>query len=350
MIDRNELKKYTRVGELFTVEGTAVRCQACAHRCLIAPEKSGICGVRYNENGQLRVLWGYAAGVQLDPVEKKPFNHFLPGRAVVTFGMLGCNFHCEFCQNWVTSQALRDETAGRYLDQIDLIDPVQLAEAAVAHGAAGIVSSYNEPLISSEWAVAIFSEAKKRGLKTAYVSNGFATPEVLEYLHPYLDAYKVDLKSMQEARYREMGGRLQPVLDTIALAKKMGLWVEVVSLLIPGFNDSVDELWQMGSFISHVSAEIPWHVTAFHPDYHMDDRSATVPETLQRAAEIGEEAGLHFVYAGNLPGRVGSLEDTRCPHCGATLIQRRGYHIRENRLTAAGSCPDCGAVIPGIWQ
>ncbi|NMC85196.1 MAG: radical SAM protein, partial [Anaerolineaceae bacterium] len=254
MIDRNELKKYTRVGGLFTVEGTAVRCQACAHRCLIAPEKSGICGVRYNENGQLRVPWGYAAGVQLDPVEKKPFNHFLPGRTVVTFGMLGCNFHCEFCQNWVTSQALRDETAGRYLDQIDLIDPVQLAEAAVAHGAAGIVSSYNEPLISSEWAVAIFSEAKKRGLKTAYVSNGFATPEVLEYLHPYLDAYKVDLKSMQEARYREMGGRLQPVLDTIALAKKMGLWVEVVSLLIPGFNDSVDELWQMGSFISHVSA------------------------------------------------------------------------------------------------
>lgn len=350
MIDGNELKKYTQVGELFTVEGTAVRCQACAHRCLIAPEKSGICGVRYNENGRLRVPWGYAAGVQLDPVEKKPFNHFLPGRTVVTFGMLGCNFHCEFCQNWVTSQALRDETASRYLDQIDLIDPAQLAEAAVAHGAAGIVSSYNEPLISSEWAVAIFSEAKKRGLKTAYVSNGFATPEVLEYLHPYLDAYKVDLKSMQEARYREMGGRLQPVLDTIALAKKMGLWVEVVSLLIPGFNDSVDELWQMGSFISHVSAEIPWHVTAFHPDYHMDDRSATVPATLQQAAEIGEEAGLHFVYAGNLPGRVGPLEDTRCPHCGVTLIQRRGYHIGENRLTAAGACPDCGTVIPGIWQ
>jgi pyruvate formate lyase activating enzyme len=322
MFDKNALDSFTHISELSTPETDwALRCNACAHRCLIWLGRRGICGVRYNEDGQLHVPWGYVAGAQLDPVEKKPFNHFLPGSQVLTFGMLGCNFHCSFCQNWMCSQALRDPAANAAIGQITKTTPTELVRMAVRNGASAIASSYNEPLISSEWAADIFKEAKTANLKTAFVSNGYATPEVLNYLRPWLDGYKIDLKSMQARRYREMGGVLSHVLDTIRLAHELGLWVEVVTLVIPGFNDSLEELWEMSRFLVSVSADIPWHVTAYHPDYQMTDAPATPAVTLQRAAEIGEEAGLHFVYAGNLPGRVGSLEDTHCPHCGSVLIQ-----------------------------
>jgi pyruvate formate lyase activating enzyme len=282
-------------------------------------------------------------------VEKKPFNHFLPGSQVLTFGMLGCNFHCSFCQNWMCSQALRDPAANAAIGQITRTTPAELVRMAVRNGASAIASSYNEPLISAEWAADIFKEAKGANLKTAFVSNGYATPEVLNYLRPWLDGYKIDLKSMQERHYREMGGVLHHVLDTIRLAHELGLWVEVVTLVIPGFNDSLEELWEMSRFVVSVSADIPWHVTAYHPDYQMTDAPATPAVTLQRAAEIGEEAGLHFVYAGNLPGRVGSLEDTRCPHCGSVLIHRHGFFSIENKISKDGTCPDCGQAIPGVW-
>jgi len=345
------LDKMTKNGELWTPEADgAIRCFACAQRCLLRPGRRGICGVRFNQEGVLRVPSGYVAGAQLDPIEKKPFNHFLPGSQVLTFGMLGCNFHCEFCQNWHTSQALRDPYAARSIEQVSKISAENLVEAALRGGAKALASSYNEPLISSEWAVEVFRKAKTAGLKTAYVSNGYATPEVLAYLRPWLDGYKIDLKSMQDRRYREMGGVLQHVLDTIKLAKELGLWVEVVTLVIPGFNDSNEELWDTSRFLCSISPDLPWHVTAYHPDYKMEDAPATPASTLQRAAEIGQEAGLKYVYAGNLPGRVGSLEDTPCPHCGRLLIKRRGFWVLENRISDEGSCPDCGATVPGVWK
>lgn len=344
------LDEMTKEGELFLSEKeNSVRCLACAHRCLIRLGKRGICGVRYNQEGKLRVPAGYVAGAQVDPIEKKPFNHFLPGSQILTFGMLGCNFHCEFCQNWHTSQALRDPYAARTIEQVSKISSDQLVEAAVRNGAKAVASSYNEPLITCEWAVEIFKKAKAAGLRTACVSNGYATAEALNYLHPWLDGYKIDLKSMQEKRYREMGGELKHVLDTIKLAKELGLWVEVVTLVIPGFNDSNEELWEASRFLCSISKEIPWHVTAYHPDYKMEDAPPTPPSTLQRAAEIGQEAGLKYVYAGNLPGRVGSLEDTYCPHCNQLLIKRRGFWVDAKTMTSDGRCPKCGQEIPGVW-
>jgi len=340
-----------------TVEGTlyergeddSVRCHACAHRCLIRPGRRGICKVRFNQDGVLRVPWGYVAALQCDPIEKKPFYHMLPASDALTFGMLGCDFHCSFCQNWVSSQALRDpasDVAGNYVRQIS-------AEEIVAYGtrmgAQVVASSYNEPLISSEWALDIFKLATKAGLKCAFVSNGNATPEVLEQLAPYMVGLKIDLKTMQDQQYRRLGGVLQNVLDSIRLAHEMGFWVEVVTLVIPHLNDSNDELMDAGRFIASISPDIPWHVTAFHANYKMTDRSRTPAKTLIRAAEIGLEAGLHFVYAGNLPGHVANYENTLCPNCNQTLIERLGYVITGYHLTDEGTCPQCGTSIPGIW-
>lgn len=326
-----------------------VRCLACAHRCLISPGRRGVCQARFNRGGELRVPWGYVAALQLDPIEKKPFAHMLPGARALTFGMLGCDFHCDFCQNWPTSQTLCNPEIDLGVQTVQAVLPEQMVRHALRSGAQVLVSSYNEPLITTEWAVDIFKLAVPAGLRCAYVSNGYATPEALAELRPYLSAYKVDLKSMQEKNYRGLGGRLQPVLDTIGAAHDLGLWVEVVTLVIPGYNDSTDELWDAAHFIAAVSPDIPWHVTAFHPDYKMLGTPPTPVETLQRAAELGQEAGLHYVYAGNLPGRVGSLEDTFCPKCCASLIKRRGYTILSNRISAQGTCPDCGAAIAGVW-
>lgn len=345
------LDELTAPGELFQTleEPGALRCTACAHRCLLHPGKRGICQVRFNRGGQLRVPWGYVAGAHADPIEKKPFAHVLPGSIALTFGMLGCDFHCAFCQNWLSSQALRDPLADKGIGTIQRVSPEQLVAYARRAGARVMASSYNEPLITSEWAAAIFRPALQAGLRCVYVSNGHATPQALEYLCPYLSAYKIDLKSMRPQAYREMGGLLENVLETIQLAHRLGLWVEVVTLVIPGFNDSNEELWDTSRFITSVSPDIPWHVTAFHPDYHMTDRPPTPASTLQRAAEIGQEAGLHYVYAGNLPGRVGSLEDTFCPVCQSPVIRRRGYRVLENRITPNGTCPQCGAAIAGVW-
>lgn len=331
-----------------TLEDGAVRCTACAHRCLIRPERRGICQVRFNRGGELRVPWGYVAGVQVDPIEKKPFNHLLPGADALTFGMLGCDFHCDYCQNWFTSQALRDPAANESVRNVQPVSADELVGYAVRSGCQALVSSYNEPLITSEWAVEIFRKAHQHGLVCAFVSNGNATPEALRYLRPHLDAYKIDLKSMQEKNYRRLGGVLQNVLDTIRLTKELGLWVEVVTLVIPGFNDSPDELWEAARFLVSVSPDIAWHVTAYHPDYKMN-APATQASSLRQAAEIGQEAGLRYVYAGNLPGRVGTYEDTCCPNCSALLVQRRGYVISEYHLSADGKCPQCGTAVAGIW-
>ena len=344
------LDEMTAEGELCEkLPDGSVRCFACAHCCLIREGKRGICQVRFNRGGLLRVPWGYVAGLQADPIEKKPFFHILSGSDALTFGMLGCDFHCANCQNWVSSQALRDPESEASIGFLRRISPEQMVTAAKRSGAKVIASSYNEPLITSEWAVSIFRLAQQDGLKCVYVSNGNATPEVLNYLRPYLAGYKIDLKTMQDQQYRKLGGVLANVLDSILTAHTLGLWVEVVTLVIPGFNDSTEELMGAARFLVSVSPDIPWHVTAFHPDYKMTDSPPTPAATLLRAAEIGQEAGLHYVYAGNLPGRTKDYENTSCPKCQAVLIERTGYTIRRYHLTAQGTCPQCGTLIAGIW-
>jgi pyruvate formate lyase activating enzyme len=337
-------------GELYErLPDAAVRCYACGHRCLIREGRRGICKVRFNESGTLKIPWGYVAGLQSDPVEKKPFYHFLPGSDALTFGMLGCDFHCDYCQNWVSSQALRDPASNRVAGHLREVAPEDLVGYAKRMGAGIVASSYNEPLITSEWSAAIFEKAASEGLKCAYVSNGNATPEVFDYLEPNLEALKIDLKSMQDRNYRQLGGVLQHVLDTIERAHRRGLWVEVVTLVVPGFNDTSDELMDAARFIASVSKAIPWHVTAFHANYKMMDRSSTSGDILRRAAEIGEEAGLHYVYAGNLPGQLKPYEDTRCPNCSHTMIKRHGFIVLDYKLTDDGDCSHCGTHIAGIW-
>jgi pyruvate formate lyase activating enzyme len=344
------LDQMTIQGELYEkLSDNKLRCFACAHRCKISPGKRGICQVRFNNDGELRVPWGYVVALQADPIEKKPFSHVLPGATALTFGMLGCDFHCGYCQNWLTSQALRDPSSEVAVNLVRQITPQEVVKAARRARAEVIVSSYNEPLITSEWAVAIFKEAKAAGMMCAFVSNGNATPQALEYLKPYLAAYKVDLKSMQEKNYRSLGGVLKNVLDTIQKAHDIGLWVEVVTLIVPGFNDTNEELFDTARFLRSVSTDIPWHVTAFHKDYKMTTPENTPSKTLLRAAEIGREAGLNYVYAGNLPGRVEEYEDTHCPHCNRTLIRRYGYVIGEYHITGHGTCPSCGTKVAGVW-
>jgi len=241
---------------------------------------------------------------------------------------------------------LRDSGAGRPPEQVT---PQELITLAKRNGAKCVASSYNEPLITSEWAVAVFKEAKAAGLTCMYVSNGNATREVLEYIRPYTDGYKIDLKTMRETNYRKLGAVLETVLDGAQMVHEMGFWLEVVTLVIPGFNDSDDELRDAARFLKSLSPDIPWHVTAFHKDYRMTDPDNTDASHLLRAAEIGRQEGLNYVYAGNLPGRVGPHEHTYCPNCHAVLIERFGYVVLSYDITPEGACPHCQTKIAGLW-
>ena len=342
----HNLDSQTRPSDLVKkLDGENLLCTACGHLCKLNPGQRGICKVRFNSEGTLMVPYRYSAGLQNDPIEKKPFFHAQPGSLAMSFGMLGCDFRCAYCQNWFTSQSLKDEastvrslavTAGEICDQ------------AEQRGSKVVVSTYNEPLITSEWAVEVFQEAKRRGLGTAYVSNGHGTPEVLEYLRPWVDLFKIDLKSFSEKEYRRLGGNLSAVLETIQAVHSMGIWLELVSLLIPDYNDSDEELAKMAEFISGVSPTIPWHVTAFHPDYKMQDRGRTPVDTLLRATGHGKKAGLQFVYSGNLPGQVKNTENTYCPNCQHLLVERRGFQVLAVNLKGE-CCPSCATAIPGRW-
>jgi pyruvate formate lyase activating enzyme len=284
------LDERSRPGALVETAGDrSVRCVACGHRCLIRPGRRGICKVRFNRDGVLHVPHGYVAALQCDPIEKKPFFHVRPGGDALTFGMLGCDLHCDYCQNWLTSQALRDPRAGAAPQVVSAQDVVALARR---RGADVVASSYNEPLITAEWAVEVFAEARRAGLLTAFVSNGNATPEVLDYLRPFTGCYKIDLKTMSDRSYRRLGGVLANILEGIRMVYARGFWLEIVTLLVPGFNDGADEIRLAAEFIASVSPDIPWHVTAFHPDYRMTDHAGTQAAHIMRACEIGREVGL----------------------------------------------------------
>lgn len=342
-----KLSRYTREGTLY--EKTAngwVRCFACGHECKIGPGKDGICKVRFNRDGILYVPYGYISGLQVDPIEKKPFFHVFPGRKALSFGMLGCDYHCNFCQNWLTSQTLRDAESEAPMESVS---PEQIVNAAIRANAPVITSTYNEPLITSEWAVEVFRLGKKRGLRGSYVSNGNATPEVLEFIRPFVNFYKVDLKSFQQKNYQQLGGRLDVVLKTIALLKEKGFWEEVVTLIVPGFNDSDEELKSIAQFLFSISPDIPWHVTAFHQDYKMSGPDNTSAKTLLHAYSIGKENGLRYVYAGNIPGHVGNTENTYCPSCNNLLVERYGFYVSKIEIVD-GKCPKCGTAIPGAWE
>jgi len=341
------LAEHTREGTLWEpLDSRRIRCYACGHLCPIFEGQAGVCKVRFNRGGKLYIPWGYVAGAHCDPIEKKPFFHVRPGAAAYSFGMLGCNLHCPFCQNWVTSQALRDPRA---VSPPSLASPEEIVREAVGWGAEVMVSTYNEPLITSEWAVAIFEPARKQGLLTGFVSNGYANPRVLEYLRPWLDLYKVDLKCFDDRNYRRLGAQLAPVLDSIRHIRTLGFWMEVVTLVVPGFNNAEAELGRIAEFLAGISPDIPWHVTAFHGNYRMEDTRSTPAESLARAARIGRQAGLRYVYAGNLPGAIGGGEDTLCAGCGARLIRRHGFQVLDYRLTPEGRCPSCSTPVPGCW-
>lgn len=343
---RDILSGNVKEGVLYEkMQDSWVRCVACGHRCKIGPGKEGICKVRFNTEGTLYAPHGYVAGLQVDPIEKKPFFHALPGSNALSFGMLGCDYHCAYCQNWITSQAIRDPAAGTLPNEISA---ERLVAIALEYRAPVITSTYNEPLITSEWAVEVFTLAKQCGIKCSYVSNGNGTPEVLEYIRPYIDLYKIDLKSFRQKNYQQLGGKLESVLETIAALHRMDVWVEIVTLVIPGFNDSKEELTDIARFLVSVSPDIPWHVTAFHQDYKMTDPDNTSAATLIRAAEIGKTEGLHHVYAGNLPGRLSVYENTYCPSCTTLLIERHGFTVERNVLRN-GICPECHTRIPGVW-
>lgn len=346
--ERLKARTAAAAGQLVeSLENGRVRCLACGHRCVILDGLDGICRVRFNRDGALRVPRGYVGGLAVDPIEKKPFFHVLPGASAVSFGMLGCDLHCGYCQNWLTSQTLRDPSALAGPRDIQAGDIVAMAERS---GAPVIVSTYNEPLITAEWAMEVFEPAAEQGILCGFVSNGNATPEVLEYLQPSTRLFKVDLKGFRKESYRQLGGRLQTVLDSIAMIHEAGFWLEVVTLVVPGFNDSDEELAGIARFLAGVDPDIPWHVTAFHADYRMKDHADTGVDDLIRAREIGLSSGLRYVYAGNCAGRGRGLEDTCCPGCGSSLVRRDGYRVLENRIGADGRCPGCRRQIPGIWS
>lgn len=321
-----------------------VSCSLCHHCCQIADSKFGICGVRQNRGGTLFThVYGEVIAAHVDPIEKKPLYHFLPGTTSFSIATIGCNFRCPYCQNWQISQSGR---RNKQNESGHGLPPEEVVNQAKSHGCRSISYTYTEPTIFFEYAFDSAKLAKSQGLANVFVTNGYMTPEALETIHPYLDACNVDLKSFREDFYKDFcRARLEPVLDSIRLMKKLGIWVEVTTLVIPDQNDSEEELTQIARFIHDLDPDIPWHISRFHPDYQYTDSKPTPVETLRKAFEIGKREGLHFVYVGNV---WGVAEDTICPHCHEALIPRQGFFIGKIKLQDA-SCPSCGGPIAGVF-
>lgn len=328
------------------LEEDKVRCRLCHHHCHIASGKRGLCGVRENREGTLcSLVYGKIVAEHIDPIEKKPLFHFQPGSSSYSIATVGCNFRCEHCQNYEISQYPHThgaEITGRQRT------PESIVEAAAEAGCRSISYTYVEPTIFYEFAADCAVLAKQRGLKNVFVSNGFMGHEVTRALAGVLDGINIDIKAFTEKFYKQVcKARLAPVLENVRLMHELGVWVEVTTLLIPGWNDSPEELRDIARFIKGVDPAIPWHVTAFHPTYKMLDRQPTPPHLLQKAREIGFAEGLRFVYNGNIPGAGG--ENTLCPACQTTLIKRLGFRISDNRLVE-GRCPSCGEALEGVWN
>ena len=318
-----------------------ITCLLCRHYCQMREGQVGVCGVNKNVGGELKTLvYGHPIALNVDPVEKKPLYHLLPGTTALSFGTVGCNFKCPFCQNWDISQ----ET---HINKDIEVSPQQMVDLALEHNCKSIAYTYNEPTIFYPYAKDIGVIARENGLKNIFVSNGFETPEIIKDMPSWLDAANIDLKSWNKEYYKKvLKGGLEAVKDTLRLMAHEGIWVEVTTLIIKGENDSDKDLEEMATFIADdLGRQVPWHLSAFHPDYKMKNHEYTGIETLERASAIGKKAGLYYVYMGNVPVHG----DTYCPNCGELLIDRTGYSVTINRLKD-GRCPKCGRKIEGVWS
>jgi pyruvate formate lyase activating enzyme len=331
-------------------ETGAVRCNLCAHRCLIRAGRKGICLVRENVGGELYTLvYGRVISANVDPVEKKPLFHFYPGSGAFSIATAGCNYRCHWCQNWQISQAVREE---HVIYGGQEATPAELVAAAKRSGCRSIAYTYTEPTIFFEYAYDSAPRAHEAGIANIFVTNGYMTAEALEMIRPYLDAANADLKAFRDETYRKLiGAQLQPVLDSLVRIKQAGVWLEVTTLVITDLNDSDDELRQIATFIhDELGPDTPWHVSRYHPTFKYDAPPTPVAR-LARAWEIGQEVGLHYVFVGNVPGhllpRGVEGESTYCHNCNAPLIARWGYSIRQNRVRD-GACPDCGVAVAGV--
>jgi pyruvate formate lyase activating enzyme len=324
-------------------EDEKVQCHLCAHHCVIAPEETGVCQVRINQEGTLYTrVYGRTIAANVDPVEKKPLLHFRPGTLAYSVAAPGCNFRCQWCQNWEISQMPTEQhfLVGRKAAPEDIV------AAARSNNCRSIAYTYTEPTIFFEYAHDTAQLAREAGLANIYVTNGYMTEAMMETAHPYIDAANVDLKAFRDATYRRyVGARLEPVLDSLRLMKEHGIWLEVTTLIIPELNDDEAELRDAANFIAEeLGAETPWHLSRFHPTYQMLHVPPTPETTLRQAQIIGKDAGLRYVYVGNIPGE----SNTNCHACGELLIQRVGYQIVRNYVESGELCPNCGTEVAGV--
>ncbi len=332
----------------------AVKCRACSWYCDVAEGSTGVCGIRENIKGDLYLLtYGKPVATHIDPIEKKPLFHFLPGTEIFSLGTYGCNFACDFCQNWDMSQTPRElrnqrETLYKIIDACEDWPPEKIVEHCMREKIPSIAYTYNEPAIFFEYAYDTARLAHKRGIKNIFVSNGFESREAIEKIAPYLNANNIDLKAWNAEFYKKIcHAKIDPVKENIKRFYDAGVWIEITTLLIPGRNDSDEDMKHIAEFLVNISPDIPWHVTAFRPDYKMQNMPSTPAETLIRAYKIGKSSGLNYVYTGNIWGLEG--EDTYCPKCKTLIIKRSGMQTTENNLKS-GACPTCGFKIKGVWE
>ncbi|MFP3937771.1 MAG: AmmeMemoRadiSam system radical SAM enzyme [Phycisphaerae bacterium] len=328
------------------LDGDKVRCNLCGHQCVIAGGKYGVCRVRQNVGGTLKTLnYQSVVALNVDPIEKKPLFHFLPGTRALSIACAGCNFQCPFCQNWQISQSPR---TGQ-VDAGQAVSPEQIVTAAERYECASVSYTYTEPTAFFELAYDTAKLARERGILNTFVSNGYMTPLAVETIAPYLDGINVDLKAFSDETYRKvMKASLEPVLTCLRELVRHNVWLEVTTLVVPGMNDSEQELRDIANFIAgELGADVPWHVSRFHGAYEWDGIPTTPMETLNTAVRLGKEAGLHHVYCGNVSGLAD--ENTYCPDCETAVIERSGFSVRSIKL-AEGKCPDCGREIAGVWS
>lgn len=327
------------------LEEGKVQCRLCNHRCVISPARKGICGVRVNKEGKLfSLVFGKAISMNVDPIEKKPLFHFLPGTSSFSMAAVGCNFRCLQCQNHEISQMPVD---GKRVEGSPA-PPSRIVSMAKESRCHSISYTYTEPTIYFEYAYETAALARQEGIRNVFVTNGYMTEEVLRTLHPFLDAANVDLKSYRDRFYKEVcGAKLAPVLENLQLMKALGIWVEITTLVIPTLNDSEEEFSEIARFILSLGAEVPWHISAFYPTYKLLHLPRTPAAALHRAREIGIQTGLRHVYCGNIPGQGG--EDTFCPHCGRKIVQRTGFRV-EKFEAPGGKCLHCHGKIAGFWE